>query len=85
MRFLRPWHLPLRGRIHCKRAFSPLPSSRCRLTCFIDSKILDGIGEEGWSSVQIALVQLSSIIYHGLGFIGPEGHGSALWSRTCGR
>ena len=53
--------------------------------CFIDSKVLDGVGEEGWSSVQIALVQFTSIIYHGLGFIGPKGDGSALWSRTCDR
>ncbi|PWW80535.1 hypothetical protein C7212DRAFT_361540 [Tuber magnatum] len=48
-------------------------------------KILDGVGEEGWSSVQTALVQFSSIIYHGLGFFGPKGDGSALWSSTCGR
>ncbi|RPB08586.1 hypothetical protein P167DRAFT_608609 [Morchella conica CCBAS932] len=49
-------------------------------------KILPGIGDEGWSIVQMALVHLSSILLqHDLTFIGGDGGEdlSELWENAC--
>lgn len=53
---------------------------------FLCSQIFFGIGESGWSIVQLALVHLSSILYqHDLTFIGGGGGMdiSELWEDAC--